>query len=199
MGQILRIDNADAEEEDLVQVRLIDRSAIRALSIQVKTILAESEDGKMSLESFMLKFKEKHPDQVITETQLKTDLSDLVIIETLELDDEAATIELKPLQLCAVRIQNLLKDHNEKISMSEFEAAFNEKYKIQLCPGQYGFPGLTNLITALSDNFVIRGRGAKKIICIVQPGKNMNGHERTSENGEVLFCAHLAQRRAPRG
>ena len=99
----------------------------------------------------------------------------LVIIETLELDDEAATIELKPLQLCAVRIQNLLKDHNEKISMSEFEAAFNEKYKIQLCPGQYGFPGLTNLITALSDNFVIRGRGAKKIICIVQPGKNMNG------------------------
>lgn len=56
--------------------------------------------------------------------------------------------------------------------MAEFEAAFAEKYNVPLCPGQYGFPGLTNLITALCDDFVIRGRGSKKMICIAQPGKN---------------------------
>ena len=29
MGQILRLDNADAEDEEQIQVRLIDRMAIR--------------------------------------------------------------------------------------------------------------------------------------------------------------------------
>ena len=37
-----------------------------------------------------------------------------------------------------------------------------------------GFPGLANLISALSDNFVVRGRGPKKMICIAQPGKIFN-------------------------
>ena len=55
---------------------------------------------------------------------------------------EGDTLELVPLQICGIRIQNLLKDHGEKMLMSEFEAAFAEKYMTPLCPGQYGFPGL---------------------------------------------------------
>ena len=30
------------------------------------------------------------------------------------------------------------------------------------------------MITALCDDFVIRGRGAKKMICIAQPGKTLS-------------------------
>lgn len=172
MSQVLRLDNADAEDESQVQVRLIDKSVIKILSLQVKTILADSEDGKMTLDKFMLKFKESHPDQVITDAQLRTDLAHLVIIE--EKEDEETTIFLRPLKLCAVRIYQLLKDHHEKIPMADFEAAFSEKYNVALCPGQYGFPGLTNMITALCDDFVIRGRGAKKMICIAQPGKSLS-------------------------
>ena len=33
MGQILRLDNADAEDEEQIQVRLIDRMAIRYVII----------------------------------------------------------------------------------------------------------------------------------------------------------------------
>merc|ERR1712223_28465 len=165
MSQILRLDNADAEDEEQIQVRLIDRMAIRALSIQVKAILAEDSNGKMLLDIFKEKFDEKYPERGgITESELKTDLSDLLEIETEEnkLGEKEEIIQLKPLQLCAVRIQSLLRDYKDKISMADFEAAFAEKFSTPLCPGQYGFPGLANLISALSDNFVVRGRGPKK-------------------------------------
>lgn len=55
--------------------------------------------------------------------------------------------------------------------MSEFEAAFAEKYSIPLCPGQYGYPGLSNLIAAFPDTLVIRGRGTKKLICYLREGR----------------------------
>ena len=35
MSQILRLDNADAEDEEQIQVRLIDRMAIRYIVISV--------------------------------------------------------------------------------------------------------------------------------------------------------------------
>ena len=77
-------------------------------------------------------------------------------------------LELVPLQLCGVRIQALLKEHGDKMLMSEFEAAFAEKFMVPLCPGQFGFPGLANLLTAFPDLFAVRGRGPKKMVCIVR-------------------------------
>ena len=52
--------------------------------------------------------------------------------------------------------------------MSEFEAAFAEKFMVPLCPGQFGFPGLANLLTAFPELFAVRGRGPKKMVCIVR-------------------------------
>jgi hypothetical protein len=51
--------------------------------------------------------------------------------------------------------------------MSEFEAAFAEKYEAALCPGQYGYPSLLALIQSpvmVEEHFLIRGRGARKMI-----------------------------------
>jgi hypothetical protein len=51
--------------------------------------------------------------------------------------------------------------------MSEFEAAFAEKYKTALCPGQYGFPSLAALIQSpvmSEEQFLIRGSGARRMI-----------------------------------
>ena len=75
-----------------------------------------------------------------------------------------------------------------------FQAAFAEKYSLPLCPGQYGFPGLSNLIAAFPDTLAIRGtylvsqkvvklvkkskyflkflgRGTKKLICYLREGR----------------------------
>jgi len=51
--------------------------------------------------------------------------------------------------------------------MSEFEAAFAEKYKTALCPGQYGYPSLAALIQSpvmSEEQFLIRGSGARRMI-----------------------------------
>ena len=86
--------------------------------------------------------------------------------DLVQIDEE--TIELVPLQLCGVRIQTLLKENQDRMLMSEFEAAFAEKFMVPLCPGQFGFPGLANLLTAFPDLFAVRGRGPKKMVCIVR-------------------------------
>jgi hypothetical protein len=62
------------------------------------------------------------------------------------------------------------QDHGDKIVVSEFEAAFAEKYKSALCPGQYGFPSLLALIQSpimAEEHFLIRGRGSRKMIWLV--------------------------------
>ena len=58
-------------------------------------------------------------------------------------------IKLTSIQLCAVKIQKLLEDHQDKLLCSDFEAAFVEKYNVPLLPGQYGYPSLNSLVQAL--------------------------------------------------
>jgi hypothetical protein len=54
LSTILRVEG-DGEE---TTIRLIDRSYIKTLSIQVRTILLQEETGKIELEAFKDRFKE---------------------------------------------------------------------------------------------------------------------------------------------
>merc|ERR1719219_3222592 len=191
LNTTLRLDNAvqsdgDAEEPE-VSVRLIDRSFIKILSNRVREIMAD--EGKLSLKELQERFKDIYEEE-IEEDQLKTDLNDLVNVTEEEISEDSEEkemqVQLVPLQLCGIRIQNLLKSHADKMLMSEFEAAFAEKYSIPLCPGQYGYPGLSNLVAAFPDTLAIRGRGTKKLICYLREGRKSfsNG---TSSRLEVPF------------
>ena len=42
-------------------------------------------------------------------------------------EEKETQVQLVPLQLCGVRIQNLLKSHGDKMLMSEFEVSFRKK------------------------------------------------------------------------
>ena len=55
-------------------------------------------------------------------------------------------VRLLPIQLCAARIESLIKDFDGKLYCSELEAAFVDKYKTPLYPGQFGFPSVNTLI-----------------------------------------------------
>ena len=81
-----------------------------------------------------------------------------------------------------------------------FQAAFAEKYSTPLCPGQYGFPGLSNLVAAFPDTLAIRGRGTKKLIYYLREGRKSfsngtssrplnNSMNSTSSYGSDLFGA----------
>lgn len=179
LSTTLRLDNATSHsdqessaEEQETSVRLIDRSFIKILSNRVREILAD--EGKLPLKHLQEQFKDIY-DEEIEEEQLKTDLNDLVELTEEEVtedgEEKETQVQLVPLQLCGVRIQNLLKSHGDKMLMSEFEAAFAEEYSLPLCPGQYGFPGLSNLIAAFPDTLAIRGRGTKKLICYLREGR----------------------------
>jgi hypothetical protein len=169
-------DSEDAIETDQdASVRLIDRSFIKTLSNRIRELLADV--GKLSLKDLQEQFKDIYGED-IDEDQLKTDLSDLVELTEEDVESEEDSegeketqVQLVPFQLCGIRIQNLLKSEGDKMLMSEFEAAFAEKYSIPLCPGQYGFPGLSNLIAAFPDTLAIRGRGTKKLICYLREGR----------------------------
>ena len=58
----------------------------------------------------------------------------------------ATFVRLLPIQLCAARIESLIKDFDGKLYCSELEAAFVDKYKTPLYPGQFGFPSVNTLI-----------------------------------------------------
>jgi len=200
--------DGDAEEPE-TSVRLIDRSFIKILSNRVREIMAD--EGKLSLNELQERFKDIYEEE-IEEDQLKTDLNDLVTVTEEEIAEDLRTedseeketqVQLVPLQLCGIRIQNLLKSQADKMLMSEFEAAFAEKYSLPLCPGQYGYPGLSNLVAAFPDTLAIRGRGTKKLICYLRDGRksfsNGNGtssrplnnsmNSSTSSYGSDLFGA----------
>ena len=62
-------------------------------------------------------------------------------------DETAAVfVRLLPIQLCAARIESLIKDFDGKLYCSELEATFVDKYKTPLYPGQFGFPSVNTLI-----------------------------------------------------
>ena len=87
-----------------------------------------ADEGQLSLKELQERFKDIY-DEDIEEDQLKTDLNDLVTVteeeDTEGSEDEKETqVQLVPLQLCGVRIQNLLKSHGDKMLMSEFEVIF---------------------------------------------------------------------------
>ena len=58
----------------------------------------------------------------------------------------AVFVRLLPIQLCAARIESLIKDFDGKLYCSELEATFVDKYKTPLYPGQFGFPSVNTLI-----------------------------------------------------
>ena len=51
-----------------------------------------------------------------------------------------------PLQLCSARIDQLIRDFQGKLHISELEAAFADKYGTALCPGQFGYHSANSLI-----------------------------------------------------
>ena len=60
--------------------------------------------------------------------------------------EKAVLVRLLPIQLCAARIESLIKDFDGKLYCSELEATFVDKYKAPLYPGQFGFPSVNTLI-----------------------------------------------------
>jgi hypothetical protein len=212
LSTTLRLDSTvqsdDDEEQPETSVRLIDRSFIKILSNRVREILAD--EGKLTLKELQERFKDIYEEE-IDEDQLKTDLNDLVTVTEEELSEDSEEKELQvqlvPLQLCGIRIQNLLKSQADKMLMSEFEAAFAEKYSTALCPGQYGYPGLSNLVAAFPDTLAIRGRGTKKLICYMREGRKSfsngtssrplnNSMNSNSSYGSDLFGAFRPNPRA---
>lgn len=81
-------------------------------------------------------------------------------------------VRLRPLQLCAFRIEELVQDFQGKLFCSDLEAAFTDKYKVPLCPGQFGFHSVNTLIqSGMGKLFTLRGRGARKLICPIGDAK----------------------------
>ena len=200
LSTTLRLEG-DGDEVDPWSIRLIDRSYIKALSIQVRSLLLKEENtgGKMEIGAFKDKFLKRliylqlyigyisnyillyllfrSYNAEIDVPQLKSDLPDLV--EIIEEGDKSVSskdkdckekkdpgvkeeaksessedskkepavfVRLLPIQLCAARIENLIKDFDGKLYCSELEATFVDKYKTPLYPGQFGFPSVNTLI-----------------------------------------------------
>jgi len=183
-------DGSAASGEGGLRVRLIDRTYVRTLGLRVKEILSEQPEGKMELKAFEKMFIEKFGS--IKMDQIFADLSGLIEVDNgseapadgegeskKDVNDNKAStdtaepvvyIKLTSIQLCAVKIQKLLEDHGDKLLCSDFESQFSEKYGTPLLPGQYGYPSLNSLIRALPDNFVVKGKGGRKMIWYQRDG-----------------------------
>ena len=94
-----------------------------------------ADEGKLSLKELQERFKDIYEEE-IDEDQLKTDLNDLVTITEEEIsedsDEKETQVQLVPLQLCGIRIQNLLKSNSDRMLMSEFEVSVNFLPRIRL-------------------------------------------------------------------
>ena len=96
-----------------------------------------ADEGKLSLKELQERFKDIYEEE-IDEDQLKTDLNDLVTITEEEIsedsDEKETQVQLVPLQLCGIRIQNLLKSNSDRMLMSEFEVSVDFLPGIRLRP-----------------------------------------------------------------
>lgn len=136
LGSIIRIDGGGGPNAVL---RLIDRSYVKALSAEVRAVLASRPDGAMPVDDFAKAYHEAHSKKADMD-QIARDLPELVEIgekkpaggggdeeggeinnnnnDSGDGQEEEASgkkpagdkfVKLVPLQLCAARIENLIK------------------------------------------------------------------------------------------
>ena len=165
--------NEDIDEE---QIRTDLKDLVRIIEEEPETSLKSETPLKSEISSKSAEAEEnkENNNSINVESLEKPKKGPEIEDEGLKIEVKSAQnliLELVPLQLCGIRIQNLLKENGDKMLMSEFEAAFAEKFGTALCPGQYGYPGLANLISGFPEYLSIRGRGTKKMICFLREGR----------------------------
>ena len=73
---------------------------------------------------------------------------------------------MKPIQRCAIKIENLLKEHQGRLLCSDFDSAYADKYVTKLSPEQFGCQSSVALLLAMPEYFAIKGRGVRKLVTI---------------------------------
>ncbi|XP_040577997.1 meiosis regulator and mRNA stability factor 1 isoform X2 [Lepeophtheirus salmonis] len=146
-----------------LKIFLSDRSYIRTMAAQVVSILT-NKDGKMLLKDFFKEYKDIFNTHLNFEN-LKNDLSNW--IEVCEENNEQNYICLKSEHLCLINVQNLLKENNGRVLLSDLEVLYSDKYKKSLDPATYGFSSIYSLLQAFGDSISLRGKGMRKTLVLI--------------------------------
>ncbi|CAB4057651.1 LKAP [Lepeophtheirus salmonis] len=126
-------------------VDFFDRSYIRTMAAQVVSILT-NKDGKMLLKDFFKEYKDIFNTHLNFEN-LKNDLSNW--IEVCEENNEQNYICLKSEHLCLINVQNLLKENNGRVLLSDLEVL------------------IYSLLQAFGDSISLRGKGMRKTLVLI--------------------------------
>lgn len=145
-------------------VGLVDQDQLHSIAQHVRRILWAQETCRMSASEF--------EDCYLLATggkcnfdDLQKDLKDAV---QLVRDSQGTVeyIELKPLQVLARNILQLLQAADGCIPLQMFETSYLQRFGKAVQPAQYGFSSVPALLQALQDIFSIKGKGQRRYLVL---------------------------------
>jgi len=135
----------------------VDRGFIRTMASNVRKLLVEQIDGQMELEEFIEKVASRFGSHIEVE-MLTRDLSYLVEVVN-------GKVCLTALQMCARDIEIVLGDHGQ-LPVAELESQYEAKFGRELPLEPLGFDTVSELLVAMNDTLLVRGRGIRKIVSV---------------------------------
>lgn len=75
-------------------------------------------------------------------------------------------VGLKPLQVLARNVYQLLQESEGRIPLSSFEASYIQRFGKAVQPAQYNYSSVCALLQALSDIFTIKGKGQRRFLVL---------------------------------
>ncbi|XP_026275264.1 meiosis regulator and mRNA stability factor 1 isoform X2 [Frankliniella occidentalis] len=154
-------------------VGLVDQSHLHSISLNVRRILWTHEDGRMKVSEFK--------DCYQTIIGSKCNFDDLLrdfkdILEVKVVQDVNGSVEyvcLKPLQMFARNVYQLLQDSEGRLPLSSFETSYIQRFGKAVQPAQYGFSSVSALLQALHDIITVKGKGQRRFL-VLEHSQNDN-------------------------
>lgn len=81
-------------------------------------------------------------------------------------DGEVQCICLKPLQVFARSVYQLLQECDGQLPLSTFETCYIQRFGKAVQPAQFGFSSLMALLQSLQDIFGIKGKGQRRFLVL---------------------------------
>ena len=163
---------------------VVDRGDVETELKRARSLLWKQPLCRMPLQRFLVVYQQ-YFDATPNMALLTSDMENIVTVcpgkslisqEDGKIETAETMVELSELHTFARDLVSLLKQSGGRIALSNFDNAYVKNFGVTCKPSKFGFASIVALIQSLHDLVMIRGRGFKKFIIMV------------NNNSDDLFC-----------
>uniref|UniRef100_A0A1B6DPC6 HTH OST-type domain-containing protein n=1 Tax=Clastoptera arizonana TaxID=38151 RepID=A0A1B6DPC6_9HEMI len=148
---------------DGLAVLTLPNQHLQNLSLQVRKILMEQPNAKMTLTNFQKIYQRLYNCDCNLET-LEISLADIVKVR--QDKSKEIIIQLTSLQLFSRDVYMLLTKSGGRLTLGSFETSYMRMFGTAIQPKLYGFQSVFTLLQAIPETVEIKGKGNKQILIL---------------------------------